>query len=99
ARGPILRGARLPWHPRLRLPPARGSTSAPTALGIPFPATAHRLPHTASLMAALCVSGAAAADWREDDHWAKHPLVAAATAGGCGTLPDVIEPALHPCSK
>lgn len=48
------------------------------------------------VMAAVCVGGAAAADWKEDDHWAKHPLVAAATAAGCGTLPDIIEPALHP---
>ena len=47
-------------------------------------------------MAAVCVGGAAAADWEEDDHWAKHPLVAAATAAGCGTLPEVLEPALHP---
>ena len=30
------------------------------------------------------------------EHWAKHPLLAAATAAGCGTLPDVLEPALHP---
>ena len=48
------------------------------------------------VMAAVCVGGAAAADWKEDDHWAKHPLLAAATAAGCGTLPDVLEPALHP---
>jgi hypothetical protein len=47
-------------------------------------------------MAAVCVGGAAAADWKEDDHWAKHPLLAALTAAGCGTLPDVVEPALHP---
>jgi inner membrane protein len=48
------------------------------------------------VMAAVCVGGAVASDWKEDDHWAKHPLVAAATAAGCGTLPDVLEPALHP---
>src|SRR5262245_19275414 len=48
------------------------------------------------VMAAVCVGGAAAADWKEDDHWAKHPLIAALTAAGCGTLPDVVEPALHP---
>ena len=48
------------------------------------------------VMAAVCVGGAAAADWKEDDHWAKHPLVAAATAAVCGTLPDILEPALHP---
>jgi hypothetical protein len=32
------------------------------------------------LMAAVCVGGAAAADWKEDSHWAKHPLLAAVTA-------------------
>ena len=47
-------------------------------------------------IAALCVSGAALVDWKDDDHWAKHPAVAAATAAGFGTLPDVLEPALHP---
>jgi inner membrane protein len=48
------------------------------------------------VMAAVCVGGAAASDWNADDHWAKHPLVAAVAAAGCGTLPDVLEPALHP---
>src|ERR1700722_7535097 len=33
---------------------------------------------------------------KEDDNWAKNPLLAAGTAAGCGTLPDVLEPALHP---
>lgn len=39
---------------------------------------------------------AAAADWKDGDHWAKHPITAAPPAAGCGTLPDLLEPALHP---
>lgn len=39
---------------------------------------------------------AAAADWHPDDHWSKHPITAAAVGAGCGTLPDLLEPALHP---
>lgn len=35
-------------------------------------------------------------DWKPGDHWSKHPLVAAGLAAGCGTLPDILEPALHP---
>lgn len=48
------------------------------------------------VVAAVCVDAAAATDWKNDDHWAKHPLLAATTAAGCGTLPDVLEPALLP---
>jgi inner membrane protein len=48
------------------------------------------------LMAAACVGGVAAADWKEGDHWVKHPMAAAGMAASCGTLPDLIEPALHP---
>lgn len=47
-------------------------------------------------LAAAGVFGAAAADWSPDDHWSKHPVVAACIAGGCGTLPDLIEPATSP---
>jgi len=30
------------------------------------------------LVAAACVFGAAAVDWNDDDHWTKHPVLAAA---------------------
>ena len=48
------------------------------------------------VMAAACMGGVAVLDWKEGDHWVKHPLVAAGMAASCGTLPDVLEPALHP---
>lgn len=48
------------------------------------------------VFAAACVGGLAIADWKDSDHWAKHPAIAAITAAGCGTLPDLLEPAIHP---
>lgn len=47
-------------------------------------------------LAAASAFGVAVAGWSPDDHWSKHPLVAACLAGGCGTLPDLIEPATSP---
>jgi inner membrane protein len=52
--------------------------------------TDHRIAAAASLFYA------AAADWKPDDHWSKHPIAAAALGAGFGTLPDLLEPALHP---
>ena len=46
--------------------------------------------------AAVALFCAAAADWKEDDHWSKHPVVAAGAGAACGTLPDILEPAVHP---
>jgi inner membrane protein len=48
------------------------------------------------LMAAASAFTAAAVIWKPEDHWVKHPLVAAGLGAGCGTLPDLLEPALHP---
>lgn len=49
--------------------------------------------------AAAGVFGAAAVGWSPDDHWSKHPVIAACIAGGCGTLPDLIEPATSPLHR
>lgn len=46
--------------------------------------------------AAVSAFTVASACWKPEDHWSKHPLVAACIAGGCGTLPDVLEPAFNP---
>jgi len=48
------------------------------------------------IAAAACLFCAAAVDWKPEDHWLKQPLAAAAVGAGCGTLPDILEPALHP---
>lgn len=48
------------------------------------------------LTAAVSAFAGAAAVWKPDSHWTTHPVVAACVAGGCGTLPDILEPALHP---
>ena len=46
--------------------------------------------------AAACAAGATTAAWSPNDHWSKHPLFAGSVAAGCATLPDLLEPALHP---
>ena len=63
-------------------------------LGLRLSVMANAFDHR--LMAAACIAGVAAADWKEGDHWVKHPVVAAGAAASCGTLPDLLEPALHP---
>jgi inner membrane protein len=52
--------------------------------------TEHRIAAASGL---FCV---AVADWRPGDYWLKHPFAAAALGAGCGTLPDLLEPPLHP---
>lgn len=49
------------------------------------------------LVAAAGVGVVAVATWSPpEDHWSKHPFFAACVAGICGTLPDLIEPAISP---
>jgi membrane-bound metal-dependent hydrolase YbcI (DUF457 family) len=48
------------------------------------------------VLAAVGVFGAASKHSSPDDHWSKHPIVAASIAAGFGTLPDLIEPATSP---
>jgi membrane-bound metal-dependent hydrolase YbcI (DUF457 family) len=48
------------------------------------------------LYAAVSVFAATAPHWNSKDHWSKHPVIAACIAGGCGTLPDLLEPATNP---
>jgi inner membrane protein len=47
-------------------------------------------------VAAASAFSVAAANWSPENHWSKHPLVAACVASGCGTLPDLVEPATSP---
>lgn len=46
--------------------------------------------------AAAVAFAAAHARWQPEEHWSKHPLVAACIGAGCGTLPDLLEPATNP---
>lgn len=46
--------------------------------------------------AGLVGATVAAVAWRDGDHAAKHPLTAGVAMAACATLPDWLEPAVHP---